>query len=185
MEGHFLHADDLDRLRTAATRAQAEGAGALFFGPGPLGDPFVLAAGLSSAVTKPLLGVRVRLSTAERHPALLAREATSLDHVCGSRTVLTFLPPFTDATGEAIALCRALWRDGIAEHGGAEFVVQGAVNRPRPPREGSPLIALDLTGSMGEKGAPAAAPSGIADAADLILLPSQEPDRCLVERVHA
>jgi hypothetical protein len=38
---------------------------------------------------------------------------------------------------------------------------------------------------MGEEGAPAAPPSGITDAADLILLPTQEPDRCLVERVHA
>jgi alkanesulfonate monooxygenase SsuD/methylene tetrahydromethanopterin reductase-like flavin-dependent oxidoreductase (luciferase family) len=188
VEGRVLQGpdlDDLDALRAAATRAEAEGAGAVFFGPGPLGDPFVLAAGLSSAVTTPLLGVRVRLSTAGRHPALLAREATSLDHICGGRTVLTFLPPFTDATGEAIALCRALWRDGVAEHGGTEFVVRGAVNRPRPPKEGSPLVALDLTVPTGEEAAPAAPPSRITDAADLILLPDKAPDRCLVERVRA
>ena len=193
MEGRFLQGDDLDALRLAATRAEAEGAGAVFFGPGPLGDPFVLAAGLSTAASTPLLGVRVRLSPAERHPALLAREATSLDHICGGRTVLTFLPPFTDATAEAIALCRALWRDGIAEHGGVEYVVEGAVNRPRPPTEGSPLIALDTTGSvwtpvtgpMGNEVEAAAPPSELTDAADIILLPTQEPDRCLVERVHA
>ena len=193
MEGRFLQGDNLDALRLAATRAEAEGAGAVFFGPGPLGDPFVLAAGLSSAVSTPLLGVRVRLSTAERHPALLAREATSLDHICGGRTVLTFLPPLTDATAEAIALCRALWRDGIAEHGGVEYVVQGAVNRPRPPIEGSPLIALDttspvsatVTGSTASEVEAAAPPSWLTDAADLILLPTREPDRCMVERVHA
>jgi alkanesulfonate monooxygenase SsuD/methylene tetrahydromethanopterin reductase-like flavin-dependent oxidoreductase (luciferase family) len=192
VEGRFLEGDDLNELRLAATRAEAEGAGAVFFGPGPLGDPFVLAAGLSTAVATPLLGVRVRLSRAERHPALLAREATSLDHICGGRTVLTFLPPFTDATAEAIALCRALWRDGIAEHGGVEYMVEGAVNRPRPPTEGSPLIALDTTGlatvpvagSMGNEGVAAAPPSGLTDAADIILLPTHEPNRCLVERVH-
>jgi alkanesulfonate monooxygenase SsuD/methylene tetrahydromethanopterin reductase-like flavin-dependent oxidoreductase (luciferase family) len=183
VDGWFLQGEDVDELRAAASRVDAEGAGAVFFGPGPLGDPFVLAAGLSSSVTRALLGIRVRLSTAERHPALLAREATSLDHVCGGRTVLTFLPPFTDALREAIALCRALWRDGIAEHGGVEYVVQGAVNRPRPPKPGSPLIALDATGSRGEGGEAAAPPSGLADAADLILLPANETDRCLVERV--
>lgn len=193
VEGRLLQGDDLDALRRAATRAEAEGADAVFFGPGPLGDPFVLAAGLSSDVTTPLLGVRVRLSTAERHPALLAREATSLDHISGGRTVLTFLPPFTDATAEAIALCRALWRDGIAEHGGVEYVVEGAVNRPRPPTEGSPLIALDttgsvtapVTGSLGNDVEAAAPPSGLVHAADIILLPTQEPDRCKIERLHA
>jgi alkanesulfonate monooxygenase SsuD/methylene tetrahydromethanopterin reductase-like flavin-dependent oxidoreductase (luciferase family) len=185
VDGRFLQADDVDALRAAAVRAESEGAGAVFLGPGPLGDPFVLAAGLSSAVTRPLLGVRVRLSTAERHPALLAREATSLDHVCGGRTVLCFLPPFAEALGEAIALCRKLWRDGVAEHGGVAYVVEGAVNRPRPPTDKSPLVALDATGSMGQTGGAAALPSGLVDAADLLLLPTDEPDRCLVERVHA
>jgi alkanesulfonate monooxygenase SsuD/methylene tetrahydromethanopterin reductase-like flavin-dependent oxidoreductase (luciferase family) len=185
VDGWILPGDDVDALRAAATRAEAEGAGAVFFGPGRAGDPFVLAAGLSGAVTRPLLGVWVHLSPSERHPALLAREATSLDHVCGGRTVLCFVPPFTDALGEAIALCRSLWRDGIAEHGGIKYIVEGAVNRPRPPKEGSPLIALDVTGSIGEEGEAAAPPPGLTDAADLILLPTQEPDRCLVERVHA
>ena len=185
VDGWILQEDDVDALRAVATRAEAEDVGAVFFGPGPAGDPFVLAAGLSGVVTRALLGVRIRLSPSERHPALLAREATSLDHVCGGRTVLCFLPPFTAATGEAIALCRSLWRDGIAEHGGIEYIVQGAVNRPRPPKEGSPLIALDTAGSLGEEGEAAAPPSGLTDAADLILLPTQEPDRCLVERVHA
>ncbi len=184
MDGRLLQEDDTERLRAAALQAEAEGAGAVFLGPGPLGDPFVLAAGLSSTVTRALLGVRVRLSSDERHPALLAREATSLDHICGGRTVLCFLAPFTDATGEAIALCRKLWRDGIAEHGGIEYVVEGAVNRPRPPTDRSPLVALDATGSMGEGGEAAVPPSGITNAADLLLLPTKEPGRCRVERVH-
>jgi hypothetical protein len=38
---------------------------------------------------------------------------------------------------------------------------------------------------MGQTGGAAALPSGLVDAADLLLLPTDEPDRCLVERVHA
>jgi alkanesulfonate monooxygenase SsuD/methylene tetrahydromethanopterin reductase-like flavin-dependent oxidoreductase (luciferase family) len=184
VDGRFLTGDDIEELWASATRAEAEGAGAVFIGPSPLGDPFVLAAGLSSTVTRPLLGVRVRLSTDERHPALLAREATALDHISSGRTVLCFLPPFTDALGEAMALCRALWRDGIVEHGGVEYVVRGAVNRPRPPTADSPLIALDITGSIAELDE-AAPPPRITVEADLLLLPTRERDRCLVERVHA
>jgi alkanesulfonate monooxygenase SsuD/methylene tetrahydromethanopterin reductase-like flavin-dependent oxidoreductase (luciferase family) len=123
-----------------------------------------------------LLGVRVRLSDTERHPALLAREATSLDLVCDGRTMLCFVPPFTDGVGEAIALCRALWRDGMAEHGGPEYPVEGAVNRPRPSGRG-PRVALDLTEAR------SAPPSQIIAAADLLLRPTGEADRILVENV--
>jgi hypothetical protein len=105
---------------------------------------------------------------------MLAREATSLDLVCEGRTVLCFLPPFDDGLAEAIALCRALWRDGVAEHGGPEYPVAGAVNRPRPQGRG-PRVGLDLT----EAGA--APPVGIVTAADLLLRPTGEANRILVE----
>jgi alkanesulfonate monooxygenase SsuD/methylene tetrahydromethanopterin reductase-like flavin-dependent oxidoreductase (luciferase family) len=90
--------------------------------------------------------------------------------------MLCFLPPFADGVGEAIALCRALWRDGVAEHGGPEYPVAGAVNRPRPPGPG-PRVALDLT----EAGA--APPARIIAAADLLLRSTGEADRILVEDV--
>jgi hypothetical protein len=72
-------------------------------------------------------------------------------------------------------------------------VVEGAVNRPRPPTAGSPLIALDttgsvtalVTGSMGNEVEAAAPPSALTDAADIILRPTQEPDRCVMQRVRA
>ena len=120
-------------------------------GEGALGDPFVLLAGLSDAVPDVLLAARVTLGTGEegegRHPALLAREATTLDLVCGGRTVLCFAPPFGDGLEEAIGLCRAMWRDGTATSEGPVYPVAGAVNRPQPAGEGSPLLALDLTES--------------------------------------
>jgi alkanesulfonate monooxygenase SsuD/methylene tetrahydromethanopterin reductase-like flavin-dependent oxidoreductase (luciferase family) len=174
VEGRLLEEHDAAGLRDAAVRAEAEGADAVFLGNGPLGDPFVLAAALSSFTRRVLLGVRVRLSDNERHPTVLAREATSLDLVCDGRTVLCFLPPFTDGVCEAIALCRALWRDGMAEHGGPEYPVEGAVNRPRPSAPG-PRVALDLT----EGGD--VPPAQIVAAADLLLRPMGEADRILVE----
>jgi alkanesulfonate monooxygenase SsuD/methylene tetrahydromethanopterin reductase-like flavin-dependent oxidoreductase (luciferase family) len=176
VEGRLLGADDAAGLREAAARAEAEGVGAVFLSDGPLGDPFVLAAALSSTTRRVLLGVRVRLSGTERHPTLLARETTSLDLVSDGRTILCFLPPFTDGVGEAIALCRALWREGVAEHGGPEYPVDGAVNRPRPAG-GGPRVALDLTEAEAEDEPPA----GIVAAADLLLRPTGEADRIILE----
>jgi len=122
-----------------------------------------------------LLGVRLGLSADGRHPALIVRDLTSLDLVCGGRSVLCFTPPFDDRLAEAITLCHALWRDGEAESEGPHFPVEHAVNLPRPAGAGSPLIALDLTG--GEK-----LPGLLAGAADLLLHPSDDAAVCRVER---
>ena len=162
-------------LRARALRAHEAGAGAIFLGEGPLGDPIVLAAGLSPSVPDVLLGARLALAPDGRHPAMLARELTSLDLVCGGRSVLCFTPPFDDRLAEAMVLCHALWRDGEAESEGPHFPVEHAVNLPRPAGPGSPLIALDLTG--GEK-----LPGLLAGAADLLLHPSDDAAVCRVER---
>jgi len=122
-----------------------------------------------------LLGVRLGLSADGRHPALIVRDLTSLDLVCGGRSVLCFTPPFDDRLAEAIALCRAMWRDGEAESEGPHFPVEHAVSLPRPAGAGSPLIALDLTG--GEK-----LPGLLAGAADLLLHPTDDAAVCRVER---
>ena len=101
----------------------------------------MLLAGLSDAVPGMRLGARVTLGAGTeqaRHPALLAREATSLDLVCGGRTMLCFAPPFGEGLEEAIVLCRAMWRDGTATSEGPVYPVPGAVNRPRPAGEGEP-----------------------------------------------
>ena len=149
VEGRLLQADDAAGLRDEAVRAGAEGCGVVLLGEGPLGDPVVLAAGLSPSVPEILLGVRLTLSPAGRHPAVIARELTSLDLVCGGRSVLCFTPPFDDRLAEAIALCRAMWRDGEASSDGPHFPVAAAVNRPGPAGPGSPKLALDLDGRRG------------------------------------
>lgn len=168
VNARFLEAGDLAGLRAEATRAAAEGAAAVFLRESPLGDPIVLAAGLGPVVPRLLLGARITLTPAGRHPAMLARDATSLDLVCGGRSVLCFAPPFTGDLPEAIALCRALWREGEVVSEGPRFPVHAAANRARPAAAGSPLVALDLT-AAGEL------PPFLAGAADLLLRPGNGP----------
>jgi alkanesulfonate monooxygenase SsuD/methylene tetrahydromethanopterin reductase-like flavin-dependent oxidoreductase (luciferase family) len=174
VEGRILRADDLAGLRAQARRAVEEEAGVVFVDEGPLGDPLVLLAGLSPLVPGLLLGARLGLPEDGRHPAVLARDMTSLDLVCGGRSVVCFRPPFDDRLAEAIALCRALWREGRADGGGPRFAVQDAVNRPCPDDPG-PLVALDLTGG----GAP---PDTLAAAADLLVCRTDDPTVVRVER---
>jgi alkanesulfonate monooxygenase SsuD/methylene tetrahydromethanopterin reductase-like flavin-dependent oxidoreductase (luciferase family) len=166
-----LQAQDVAALRDEAILAAQEGVEAVLVGDSPLGDPFVLLGGLCDAVPGVLLGARVQLGEDERHPALLAREATTLDLVCGGRTLLCFGPPFDARLEEAIALCRAMWREGDATSEGPVYPVPGAVNRPQPAGEGSPLIALDLTGSGARDEA-----GGTAALADMIVVRDEAGD---------
>jgi alkanesulfonate monooxygenase SsuD/methylene tetrahydromethanopterin reductase-like flavin-dependent oxidoreductase (luciferase family) len=177
VEGRFLQAHDVAGLQAEAARASAEGAAALFLSESALGDPIVLAAGLAAEVRSVLLGARVELGPTQRHPAMLARDITCLDLVCGGRSVLCFGPPFTEPLPEAIALCRALWMPGEAIHGGPHFPVRAAANRARPAGRQGPLIALDLS-------AGGALPDFLVGSADLLLRPSAEsPGACRLERV--
>jgi alkanesulfonate monooxygenase SsuD/methylene tetrahydromethanopterin reductase-like flavin-dependent oxidoreductase (luciferase family) len=177
VEGRFLQAVDVAALRRQATQAAAEGAAAVFLRRGPQGDPIVLAAGLGPVLPDVLLGVRIELGPAERHPAMLARDLTSLDLACGGRSVLCFAPPFTEPLAEAVLLCRALWRAGEVVSDGPCFPVQAAASRTRPAGDHSPLIAFDLTG--GDE-----LPAFLAAAGDLVLRPlTGQPDACGLERV--
>jgi len=176
VDARFLQAGDVAGLRTEAVGAAADGAHVLFVSRANLGDPFVLAAGLSPSVPGVLLGVRMGLSEDGRHPAMLAREVTSLDLVCGGRSVLCFVAPFDDQLAEAIALCRAMWRQGEADSSGPHFPVHAAVNRPRPAGDGSPLVALDLTG--GDELPPAI----LSGAADLLVHRTDDPAVGRLER---
>ena len=176
MEGWFIQAADGLALRGLAARAEAQGAAAVFLSPSPLGDPVVLAAGLADLVPGLLLGARIGLSAGGRHPAILARDVTCLDLVCGGRSVLCFAPPFTEELTEAIALCRAIWRAGEVVSEGPNFAVQVGPNRARPAGEGSPRIALDLT--AGDE-----LPDGAAGAADFLLRPTATPAVCRLESV--
>jgi alkanesulfonate monooxygenase SsuD/methylene tetrahydromethanopterin reductase-like flavin-dependent oxidoreductase (luciferase family) len=177
VEGRFLQAADMAGLCAQATDAAAHGAAAVFVRGGHRGDPIVLAAGLAPLVPDVLLGARIELGPGERHPALLARDLTSLDLACGGRSVLCFAPPFTEQLVEAALLCRALWGAGAVVSDGPHFPVRAAANRTRPTGEDSPLIAFDLTG--GDE-----LPPSLAAAGDLVLRPLPAGrDTCRLERV--
>jgi alkanesulfonate monooxygenase SsuD/methylene tetrahydromethanopterin reductase-like flavin-dependent oxidoreductase (luciferase family) len=177
VEARFLQASDTAGLRAEAARAGAEGVDAVFLSEDALGDPVVLAAGLAPVIPGLLLGARVRLDAGGRNPAMLARDVTSLDLVCGGRSVLCFAPPFTEQLAEAISVCRAMWRAGEVRSDGPRFPLRAAANRSRPRAEGSPLIALDLT--AGDQ-----VPPVLIGAPDLVLRPiSTDPAACRLERV--
>ena len=177
MEGRFLQADDFAGLREEAVRAKAQGVGAVFVDEGPLGDPIVLAAGLSAVVTDVLVGARLRPAEDARHPALLARDFTSLDLVSGGRSVWCLMPPFTpaDRLVETVRLCRALWREGDVTSEGPHFRVQAALNRARPASAESPMVALDLTESDD-------VPIPLLALADAVLRPDGHHGSCRLER---
>jgi alkanesulfonate monooxygenase SsuD/methylene tetrahydromethanopterin reductase-like flavin-dependent oxidoreductase (luciferase family) len=168
VRGLFLAERDTGALRATAERAGRAGVDVLFLRDGPLGDAIVVATAVGSWVPGVLLGVRIDLgSRPHRHPAVLAREMTTFDRVSGGRAMLAFTAPFTGATAEAAALCRAMWTEGIAVGTGPHYPVAGAVNRPLPEREGGPPIALDLTDGLG-----AAPPAALLALCDLVLVPA-------------
>lgn len=176
VEAHLLEAGDVTTLREQAVRAAAGGAAAVLATEGPLGDPLVLVAGLAAAVPAVQLGVRVTLSGQGRHPAMLARDMTSLDLVCGGRSFVCFRPPFAGPAAEAITLCRALWREGEVTSVGSQYPIRAARNRARPADgDVSPLVALDLTGGD-------AMPDSLRGLVDLVLRPTADPAVRLMER---
>jgi alkanesulfonate monooxygenase SsuD/methylene tetrahydromethanopterin reductase-like flavin-dependent oxidoreductase (luciferase family) len=147
VEGRFLDQLDIAALRAAVARADTDGIDAVFLADSAVGDAIVLAAGVAAGLASGiLLGVRISLGDQpHRHPTVLAREMTTLDHVSAGRSVLAFAAPFSDATAEAITLCREMWRTGTATSDGPHYPAAGAINRPLPARLGGPPIALDLT----------------------------------------
>lgn len=175
-----MQAQDIDALRAEAVRAKEAGADAVMVGPGPLGDPFVLLAGLNDAVPGLTFAARVVLGEDGRHPTLLAREATSLDLVDGGRTVLCFGPPFGEGLAEAIGICRAMWREGSATSDGPVYPVADALNRPEPASDDSPLIALDLTGPGARDEA-----GGNAALADMVVVRSEPGDGAVLRLERA
>jgi alkanesulfonate monooxygenase SsuD/methylene tetrahydromethanopterin reductase-like flavin-dependent oxidoreductase (luciferase family) len=166
VEGRFLQEPSVDDLRAAAVQAEVDGMEAVFVADGPLGDATVLAGALSEWTSGIWIGVRATLGPApHRHPAVLAREMTTLDLLNHGRSLLAFGPPFDDATTEAVLLCRSMWRDGTAQSVGPHYPVGGAVNRPSPRQPEGPAIALDL--SVG-----AQAPPELLTLTDYVILPS-------------
>ncbi|GAA0960118.1 LLM class flavin-dependent oxidoreductase [Actinocorallia libanotica] len=109
-------------------------------------------AGWVLARTNTLHAGHLVLCDAFRHPAVLARQATSLDHASGGRFELgigwgsaphelsTFgtgpstAPDRVARLAESLEIMRALWAGETVDHQGAHFTLTGARQRPLPTR---------------------------------------------------
>lgn len=110
-------------------------------------DPFVLAAACAVARSSLHLGV-VAGDGAARHPSVVAREVTALDHVSGGRAALCL--DYPGCLTEAATICRAMCTEGEATVEGRVYRTQGAVNRPQAVHvDGLPLVARVRTDGQG------------------------------------
>ncbi len=151
------------RLAPEALRARAEGAEAAgftglavmdhLFPPGapdqPMYEAMTTVTWLAAVTTRLQLGHLV-LCDSFRHPAVLARQAVTLDHLSGGRFELGIgsgstpgelaaygLPAATGAErverlAETLALLRGFWSGEPVHHQGPNFTVHGARQLPTP-----------------------------------------------------
>jgi alkanesulfonate monooxygenase SsuD/methylene tetrahydromethanopterin reductase-like flavin-dependent oxidoreductase (luciferase family) len=109
-------------------------------------------AGWVLARTETLTVGHLVLCDAFRHPAVLARQVTSLDHASGGRFELgigwgsvpeelatygvgtTEPRARVDRLGETLAILRALWSGEVVDHEGEHLTLVGAQQRPVPTR---------------------------------------------------
>jgi alkanesulfonate monooxygenase SsuD/methylene tetrahydromethanopterin reductase-like flavin-dependent oxidoreductase (luciferase family) len=146
----------VDRARTAEA-AGFEGIAFMDHLAPPLADDqdmweAMTVAGWVLARTTSLTGGHLVLCDAFRHPAVLARQVTSLDHASGGRFELgigwgsvpaelatfgtgsTEAPERVSRLGESLAIMRALWAGDIVDFQGEHFTLVGAQQRPLPTR---------------------------------------------------
>ncbi|TFH21795.1 MAG: LLM class flavin-dependent oxidoreductase [Myxococcales bacterium] len=106
----------------------------------PAADPWVALAAVAVSTERILLGPMVT-PLPRRHLAKLAREATTLDHLCGGRLILGVgsggpaLPEYTDfgdfgdaktraaMLDEGLGVLRALWSGEAVDHHGQHYTV--------------------------------------------------------------
>ena len=147
-----------EALRTRAEAAEAAGFAGLavmdhLVPPGaadqPMYEALTIVTWLAAATERLRLGHLV-LCDSFRHPAVLARQAVTLDHVSGGRFELgigsgstpgelaTFgFPPATasqrvERLAETLALLRGFWSGEPVHHHGTNFSVDGARQLPTP-----------------------------------------------------
>jgi alkanesulfonate monooxygenase SsuD/methylene tetrahydromethanopterin reductase-like flavin-dependent oxidoreductase (luciferase family) len=128
-------------------------------------DACTIAAAAVTLEATALLGV-VSTVPVDRHPAVLARDVTTLDVVSGGRAALLLRwagagvreeapsgasgePPAGLAAacaylGEAVAVCRSVLEDEDPVFEGTYLHVAGAVNRPPPRRPGGPPLLVEV-----------------------------------------
>jgi alkanesulfonate monooxygenase SsuD/methylene tetrahydromethanopterin reductase-like flavin-dependent oxidoreductase (luciferase family) len=132
---------DLEGWRAAAATVEASTAGAVWIAAGG-DDPCTLAGSLVPDTTSILLGVVSGCAPTDRHPSVLARDATALDVLSGGRAAVLLTGDDVDRLAEAADVCRLLFTEDSPSYRGRHFVLGGAANRPPPVQAGGPPIAV-------------------------------------------
>jgi F420-dependent oxidoreductase-like protein len=130
---------------------------------GPYFEGWTLLAGLATVTERLRLGVLVSSNTF-RHPALLAKQAVTVDHLSGGRLEVGLgagwyvpeherfgldFPPTAERVArfaEAVELLDALLRQEIVTFDGRYYQAREAPSRPRPVQQPRPPLTLGAHG---------------------------------------
>jgi F420-dependent oxidoreductase-like protein len=132
---------------------------------GDIYEGMTLLAAMAEATSRVRIGLMVAGNT-YRHPAVMAKMATTIDHLSGGRlefglgaawaeiehTMLDIpFPPVGQRIrrlGEALTVIRALWTEDVASFEGRYYNLREAVSNPKPVQQPYPPIWI---GGSGEK----------------------------------
>jgi hypothetical protein len=143
--------DDFSELVAIVEAAEAAGITSIWLQASADGavDPVPVLAGLVARTNALELGLCC-LGGSGRHPAILARDLTTLDIVSGGRAALCLRAggPQREAEqrlSESVQICHLLFSpEDQVTFRGEYFSVEQAANRPAPEQRGGPALLIDL-----------------------------------------